>query len=1095
MSSPKKTLYLIDGSGFIFRAFYGLPPLTNKHGEPVGAVLGFCNMITKFFLEHQPNYWVVVFDSGRKTFRHEMYPDYKSHRPPAPPELQSQFSLIHDACRAFSIPTLSCDYAEADDLIATLAYQSLDPKSPLFVLDPTASNPVKEPDPRRRLCQNSMDNSMACEGNDPFISTSQANYAQRFSSRGISFISPTYCLDGFLPPQSGPKDSLSQQSPGEHLSKSAPQATPSDGLSVCILSADKDLMQLIGPSVTLWDPMKNIPIGPQQVLDKFGVEPKKIPDIQGLVGDSSDHIPGVPGIGIKTAMALIQEFGSIENLYQCIQKMAFSKRRTALENHQEQAFISKKLATLAWDLSLDIPLMAFQAQPFSKSALDFLETHGLSNLRQRLSKHIEPFADTPVASTTSFDANINYKDTSPADQPWENNFVQNLSRKPIEDKSRALEKALAYLKEPTSFFAPMVRLKTLEQLKEFLGKARLSGVLALDGASPDNNPVYGSITGLSFAFLDKNGDIYGGYCWMGDFLESQVLECLESLWSDPGILKIGSDLKFWMNLLQGKGITYPKSFDDVCVMAYLLEGPQTPFSKEADEASQPQDLSPIHNTSLSQTTNDCFESKSKGPPTDPVQMSLLDCNLANPKVCQTLKSTENPEPWDPHCPNNKSDKIHEPLECWEKIPSWAHKATAWMGCYWTLKQNILSQGNVALYEKIEKPSIPVVAAMERHGILLDRQTIETLKIQLDQELQSIETEIFHETGVKFNLGSPKQLGFILFETLKMPGGKKNKTGSYKTGSDILESLQEQGYRLPEKILHWRQLSKLRTTYTDSLIQQIDPKNGVVHTIFGLTNTSTGRLSSMKPNLQNIPARSFYGQQIRHAFRADPENLLLMMDYSQIELRLLAHMGPVKPLLQAFSQGKDVHVETAKELFETHHLTPELRRQGKIINFGIIYGISSFGLAKQMGIPVKTAKEYIEKYLLKYPGIQEYMDRTMEQGQDKGYVETLLGRRCWIPGLQASQTILRKAAQRQAINAPLQGSSADIIKKAMVHLDRFIQDNRLPLTLVLQIHDELIFQIPKKHDPEWILEMKKIMENVVKLTVPLEVSIDLDTHWR
>jgi DNA polymerase-1 len=896
MSHKPPQIYLVDGSGYIFRAFHALPPLTRPDGTPIGAVLGFTNMLIKLLREKSPDYLVVVFDSSRENYRNKIYPAYKANRLETPPELIPQFSLIRQACDAFNVPYVEKEGYEADDLIAT------------------------------------------------------------------------YCRT-----QEG---------------------------DVTIVSSDKDLMQLVGGPVRMLDPIKNRIIGIEEVKEKFGVPPEQVVDVQALAGDPTDNVPGVPGIGIKTAAELIQTYGTLENLLSKAFEIKQPKRREALIENADKARISKELTKLKDDVPVTEQLDSFAVKPIQpEKAFTFLREQHFTALIHRLEKEISP----------SLQKKANYE------------LIQDL-----------------------------------ETLKKWVEHIHTVGCVAFDTETTSLDAMEAQLVGVSLSTSPSKAC----YIPLGhkgedrDLLNegekpkqipfNDALALLKPLLEDPGILKIGQNIKYDALVLKKYGIEITPQ-DDTMVMSYVLEGGQ------------------------------------HGHGMDELAKLYLDYDTI--KYQDVVGSGRSQVTF---------DKV--PLD--KALTYAAEDADVTFQLYSLLKPRLLSEQQSTVYETLERPLIPVLVDMEYRGIKVDPLVLKKLSNELQRRLEDLEKNIQQEVGVTFNVGSPKQLGEVLFETLKLPGGKKGKTGAYGTAAEVLESLAEQGFSIAERLIEWRQLSKLKSTYTDTLPLQVNPKTSRVHTSYAMTATSTGRLASSDPNLQNIPIRSEDGKKIRSAFLADPGMKLLSVDYSQIELRLLAHMANLPELQKAFKEGKDIHAETASQVFEVPlaDMTSEVRQRAKAINFGIIYGISPFGLAKQLGISREKAAQYIQTYFKFYPGIQAYMERMKEEAREKGYVTTLLGRHCFIPDIHSRDPNRRGFAERQAINAPLQGGNADIIKKAMIKLYRLFKEQHLEAYMLLQVHDELIFEIAEKD-----LEIAKplivnTMQSIVSLSVPLVVEANVGNTW-
>jgi DNA polymerase-1 len=894
--SQKPQIYLVDGSGYIFRAFHALPPLTRPDGVQIGAVLGFTNMLIKLLREQNPDYLVVVFDAARENYRNKIYPAYKANREETPPELIPQFSLIRKACEAFNVAHIEKEGYEADDLIATYAHSQ-------------------------------------------------------------------------------------------------------DG-DVTIVSSDKDLMQLVGGSVRMLDPIKNRMIGVEEVLEKFGVPPEKVVDVQALAGDSTDNVPGVPGIGIKTAAELINTYGTLENLLNNVQEIKQPKRRETLETNREAALISKELVKLKDDVPDAQPLETFAVKPFqSDKAFAFLKEQHFTTLMNRLEKETTPL---PQATAT-------YE------------LVQDV---------KALQQWIDHI-HTVGYVAFDTETTSLDAMQ-----AQLVGV-SLSTAS-------GKACYIPVGHRGQEPDLLNPGTTPEQIPLDDVLTLLKPILESPAILKIGQNIKYDALVLKKYGIDI-SPVDDTMVLSYLLEG--ATHGHGMDELAK---LYLDHDTIKYQ---------------DVVGTGRAQVTF---------------------------DKV--PLD--KALDYAAEDADVTFQLYDYLKPRLFADHQCTVYETLERPLIPVLVNMEWRGIKVDGGVLKKLSLDFEKRLADIERTIQEEAGVSFNVASPKQLGEVLFEKLEYPGGKKGKTGAYSTSAEVLEGLSEQGFTLADTLLEWRQLAKLKSTYTDALVQQINPKTGRVHTSYAMAATSTGRLASSDPNLQNIPIRKEEGKKIRAAFVASPGMKLLSVDYSQIELRLLAHMANLPELQQAFREGHDIHAETAALVFGVplEEVTPELRFRAKAINFGIIYGISPFGLARQLGISRESAAQYINAYFVHYPGIQAYMERMKQEARDKGYVTTLLGRRCFIPDIHSRDPNRKSFAERQAINAPLQGGNADIIKKAMIKLDRLFKEKGLEAHMLLQVHDELIFEIADRDLEKAQPLIVKTMESIVSLSVPLVVEADVGNTW-
>lgn len=896
MSHQSPQIYLVDGSGYIFRAFHALPPLTRPDGTPIGAVLGFTNMLIKLLKEKNPDYLVVVFDVSRENFRHKIYPAYKANRQETPPELIPQFSLIRQACEAFDVPFIEKDGYEADDLIATYAHSQ----------------------------------------------------------------------------------------PGD----------------VTIVSSDKDLMQLVGGSVRMFDPIKNRLIGVEEVKEKFGVPPQQVIDVQALAGDSTDNVPGIPGIGIKTAAELIQTYGTLENLLTHAHEIKQPKRREALLIHAENARLSKKLVKLKDDVPDTEHLEMFAVKPFHpEKAFAFLKEQNFNALLHRLEK------ESPSAPQGGVDYEL------------------------IQDSSA---------------------------LKKWIERIHTLGFVAFDTETTSLDGMEAQLVGVSLA-TEASKACYiplGHQGEVRDLLNpgttpkqiplNEALALLKPLLEDPTVLKIGQNIKYDALVLKKYEIEL-SPVDDTMIISYLLEGAQHGHGMD--------------------------------------ELAKLYLNHETIKYKDVVGAGRNQVTF---------DKV--PLDL--ALAYAAEDADVTYQLYSLLKPRLLTEQQCTLYETLERPLIPILVDMEYRGIKVDPLVLKKLSHDFGKRLEDIEKQIQDQSGENFNVASPKQLGDVLFEKLKLPGGKKGKTGAYGTAADVLESLSEQGFSIANTLLEWRQLSKLKSTYTDALTRQINPKTGRVHTSYAMAITSTGRLASSDPNLQNIPIRTEEGKKIRSAFLASPGMKLLSVDYSQIELRLLAHMANLPELQQAFKENKDIHIETAAQVFgiPLDQVTAELRQRAKAINFGIIYGISPFGLAVQLGISRENASQYIQTYFKCYPGIQAYMERMKQDAREKGYVTTLLGRRCFIPDIHSRDPNRRGFAERQAINAPLQGGNADIIKKAMIKLDRLFKERNLNAHMLLQVHDELIFEIGDADLEKIEPLIVSTMQSITTLSVPLIVEATVGETW-
>lgn len=907
-----KQLFLIDGSGYIFRAYHALPPLTAPDGTPVGAVYGFCNMLRNLISSHRMHHFLVVFDAGRQTFRQEIYPDYKAHRPPAPDDLVPQFPLILEACQAFGVPMVQMQGYEADDLIAS--------------------------------------------------------YARKAKVQGFD---------------------------------------------VTIVSADKDLMQLVEDKIKLYDPMKRKDIGVDQVREKFGVDPSKVIDVQALAGDSSDNVPGVPGIGIKTAAELITTYGTLEMLLAGAQKIKQPKRRQSLIDNAEKARISKKLVTLVDTLDLPLDFDSLFVRDLSKDTLVFLEKMGFKNLLARV--------------------------TSEVAQLHGSAYVKNET---IVVGNSQIEKTNIEYK----------KLVTKEEIVTFLYNATLSGIAAFDTETTSLHIHSAKMVGCSIAYRDSNDKIQAAYIPFHHVTSdaqasfAEIKPELSQFLLQKGVLKVGHNLKYDMEILKLYNLKI-ESYEDTLLMSYCLNGGLHSHSMDF-----------LAKTYLNRETIS-FES-----------------------VCGSGK--------------NQITFDRVPLDTATSYA--AEDAEITLMLYEFFKPQLLGQKVSSLYYDVERPLLPSIVEMEYTGVKVDPMVLSKIGIDLNTRLNTLQHDIFKDVGHEFNIGSPKQLGVVLFEEQNMPAPKMTKTGIYTTDADVLESLVQKGYDLPRKILEWRSLTKLLTTYVESLQKAIHPVTHRVHTSYALSGTSTGRLSSSDPNLQNIPIKTEDGRRIRQAFVPQDGWTMVSFDYSQIELRLLAHFADVPALTEAFQQDIDSHKATACILFDVPYdeVTPEQRRQAKTVNFGIIYGISAYGLSNQLLMTQSQAAALIKSYMERYPGVDAFMKQKKDEAALQGYVTTISGRKCYTPGIHDRNSAIRNFAERQAINAPLQGSNADIIKKAMIQIYNWLQQSKIEAHMLLQVHDELVFEV--KNDPliieKLVNEVRQIMENVITLSVPLKVDVGIGENW-
>jgi DNA polymerase I len=984
--APKKGdhVFLVDGSSYIFRAYHALPPLNRKSdGLQVNAVLGFCNMLWKLMRdmkpEEQPTHLAVVFDKSEKTFRSELYPNYKANRTEPPDDLRPQFPLIRDAVRAFDLPCLEQLGFEADDLIATY---------------------VRE----------------ACEA----------------------------------------------------------------GATATIVASDKDLMQLVNDCVIMYDTMKDRRIGIPEVIEKFGVPPQKMIEVQALIGDSTDNVPGVPGIGVKTAAQLIGEYGDLETLLARAGEIKQEKRRQSLIEHAERARLSKQLVTLDANVKLEVPLADLAVHdPDYKRLIAFLKAMEFSTLTRRVAEFsgIDPAAieadgklmagGTPSKPKTPEQASLPLPVTVKPGAPGKEREGAARRGEDAEPEFTPQARAAARIAAARNAKIDRSRYKivgSLEQLDAWITRARELGAIAIDIQASSIDPMQAALCGFSLALTAneacyvplahrKRGDGGDGSLFAGDIAPGQIeeraaLAAMQPLLEDPEVLKVGCDLKFGLQMLAVRGSDLTP-YDDIMLMSYALDAGRSSHAL----------------TSLAQRYFD---------------HAMVDDNVLT-----------------------GSGKARITFDCVEveKAAEYAaERADITLRLWQVLKARLAAERVSSVYETLERPLIPVLARMERRGISIDRQVLSRLSGEFAQRSSALEAEIQTLAGEPLNPGSPKQLGDILFGKLGLPGGTKTKTGQWSTGARVLDELAEQGHPLPRKILDWRQVSKLKSTYTDALPSYVNPQTHRVHTSYALAATPTGRLSSSEPNLQNIPIRTEEGRKIRRAFIAVDGHKLVSADYSQIELRLLAEIADIEPLEKAFREGLDIHAMTASEMFgvPVKGMPGEIRRRAKAINFGIIYGISAFGLANQLGIEREEAGAYIRKYFERFPGIRDYMEQTKAFAKQNGYVLTLFGRKCHYPEIAHSNASIRAFNERAAINARLQGTAADIIRRAMVRMEPALEKAKLSARMLLQVHDELVFEVPDAEVERTLPVVEKVMAHApmpaLSLSVPLAVEARAAHNW-
>ncbi|WP_439568436.1 DNA polymerase I [Sphingopyxis sp.] len=932
--SDKNHLYLVDGSSYIFRAYHRLPPLTNPHGVPVGAVYGYTTMLWKLAKDlHDadgPTHLAVILDHSSKSFRNDIYDQYKANRPEPPEDLRPQFPLIRDATRAFSLPCIETEGFEADDLIASYA-----------------------------------------------------------------------------------------------------EAAVREGWDVTIVSSDKDLMQLIrepaeGPHVDMLDTMKNVRLGLEAVNEKFGVAPDLVGDVLALMGDSVDNVPGVRGVGPKTATKLIVEYGDLEKVLAGAETMKTSKLRDNLIEHADMARLSRVLVELKRDCPLpdalgDLKLGAIPPLPLKA----FLDEHGFRSLSAKLDLGATPSGPPTLPRAGAAPAAA---DSAAASTPA-------LPPMPAIDRS-------AY-----------ETVTTLDALDRWIADARAAHVVAVDTETASLDSVTGRLVGVSLATAPGKACYiplgHGGTDMFAEKPEQIAMDAalgrLRGLFADDAVLKVGHNLKYDIGVLAQHGITIAP-YDDTLVMSFALDAGKHQHGLD--------ELAKLH----------------------------LD------HVCLTFKEM---------CGTGKSQISFAEVQLDRATEYAAEDADVALRLWKLLKLRLPIEGGTRVYEMVDRPLAAIVEGMERAGIMVDRDYLAKLSGEFATEMLRIESEIHALAGQPFAIGSPKQLGEILFDKLGLKGGRKGKSGDWSTDQNELERLERDGVPIARKILEWRQLAKLKSTYTDALQGQINPTTGRVHTSYSLVGAQTGRLSSTDPNLQNIPIRTETGRQIRDAFIAAPGHVLIAADYSQIELRLAAHMADVPELKEAFAQGQDIHAATAIELFGESNR--DTRGKAKTVNFSILYGISRWGLAGRLEITPDEAQALIARYFERFPGISDYITDTLDKARATGYTETLFGRKTWFPRIKAASQNERAGSERAAINAPIQGTSADLIKRAMARMPAALADAGLSdVKMLLQVHDELVFEAPTDKAEAAGAVIRTVMmgaaEPALTLSVPLEVEIGIGNSW-
>jgi len=920
MDKIKKTdhFYLIDGSGYIFRAYYALPPLTRKSdGLPTGAVNGFCNMLFKLLEDsksennlQKPTHFAVIFDAARKTFRNEIYSDYKANRSDPPEDLAPQFEYIRKSVVAFNLPSIDLVNYEADDLIATYTQQILE-----------------------------------------------------------------------------------------------------KGAKVTIVSSDKDLMQLYKKDVRIFDPMKNKFITPEDINNKFGVDPKKVIDVQALAGDSSDNVPGVPGIGVKTAAELINKYGTLEKLLDKANEIKQNKRRETLIENKDKAIISKKLVTLKKDVPIKISLKDFKLQEIDKDKLyKFLREMEFNRL---LSSVISTYGE-PKLSSQNIDSNA-------------------------KEKQQIISKKNYYL------------IKDINEIDKWLQEAEEAGELAIDTETSSLDAHQADLVGISLSTkIGKACYIPIGHKSKGCLKNELVIKKLKPLLEDKSVKKIGQNIKFDFIVLYKQGIKM-SSMEDTMLMSYVLDAGKNRHNMDT--------LSEIH---LSHKTIS-FK--------DLVGTGKKEINFSDVELDRAMEYA-------------------------------AEDADITYRLYKIFNKNLKLEKLTNIYEIFEKPLIEILAFMEINGIKIDSKFLKDLSLKFEKKIKNLEKEIFKLSKKEFNIGSPKQLGEIIYNELKIAVLKKTRKGSFATSASVLEDLAFKGHEFPKLILDWRQVSKLKNTYSDALTEHININTNRVHTSFLLAATTTGRLASSNPNLQNIPIKSEEGKEIRKAFIAEKGFTLISADYNQIEMRILADLADVKELKKAFKNNEDIHSLTASQVFnlDIKKVDQDTRRKAKAINFGIIYGISQYGLAKQIMVSNNEAADFLNSYFLKFPEIKDYMNSTINFCRKSGYVNNIFGRRSHMNGINDKNYNVRNFQERAAINAPIQGSASEIMRLAMIRLAKKFKDlTNIQSKILLQIHDELIFEVPNTELKKISSIIKEEMTSVVSsdlhsFSIPLTVDINSGDNW-
>ena len=920
MSKIKKTdhYYLIDGSGYIFRAYYALPPLTRKSdGLPTGAVSGFCSMLFKLLEDsksdrnlQKPTHFAVIFDSARKTFRNEIYSDYKANRSEAPDDLAPQFEYIRKSVLAFNLPSVELSNYEADDLIAT--------------------------------------------------------YVEKI-------------LKG--------------------------------GAKVTIVSSDKDLMQLYKKNVRIYDPMKNKFISDEDVQKKFGVDSSKVIDVQALAGDSSDNVPGVPGIGVKTAAELINKYGTLEKLLKSAKEIKQNKRRETLIANEDKALISKKLVTLKNDAPINRDLDEFELKEINKDKLyKFLREMEFNRL---LSSAISVYGEP--------------------------DFTNEISNKSTNHKQVSIDKKNYHL------------ITDLKNIDEWIREAEEIGEVAVDTETNSLDPHQAELVGISLSSkIGKACYIPLGHKSEKNINKNLVLNKLKPLLEDPSVKKIGQNIKFDFIVFFKQGIELT-AMEDTMLMSYVLDAGKNRHNMDT--------LSEIHLDHKTIAFKDLVGTGKKE-----INFSEVDIEKAKDYAAEDADIT---------------------LRLYQKF-----------------KKSLKLEKMHNIYELFEKPMIKILAFMEIEGVKIDNKFLKLLSSKFEKKIEKIQNQVFKISKKEFNIASPKQLGEIIYNELKIANLKKTKKGSFATSASVLEDLAFKGHKFPQLILDWRQLSKLKNTYSDSLPEHLNPNTKRVHTSFLLAATTTGRLASSDPNLQNIPIKSEDGKDIRKAFIAEKNYALISADYNQIEMRILADLADVKELKKAFNNNEDIHSLTASQIFniDIKKINDDQRRKAKAINFGIIYGISQYGLAKQINVSNHEAEEFLNAYFLRFPEIKIYMDETIKFCRKSGFVNNIFGRRSHFVNINDKNYNVRNFQERAAINAPIQGSASEIMRLAMIRLSKRLSEQKNKKTkMLLQIHDELIFETPKEESKRISKIIIEEMSSVTKseqhsFSIPLTVDMNIGDNW-